>query len=329
MRVVVCPDKFRGTASAVDVAAAMASVVECRGGSCVQVPMADGGEGTLDAFGGPNRVSTVSGPLGEPVDAEWRLSRGVAVIEMARASGLVLAGGVDGNDPLDASSAGTGELIMAALVAGAKRIIVGVGGSACTDGGLGALKAMSPLDRFRGVDLEVARDVETLFVDAAEVFGPQKGASAAQVALLTRRLERLAAVYLSENAVSVSDVVGSGAAGGLAGGLLVAGATLQPGFELISDVLELYEAIETADLVITGEGRLDRSSFGGKVVGGVAETAGAAGVPVAAVVGSSDSSVADRIKMVDLSAEFGLDRAMNDTLGCVGEAAGRLIDDLG
>jgi glycerate kinase len=159
------------------------------------VPLADGGEGTLDALGGPNRTTLVAGPHGEPLEAAWRLSRGTAVIEMARASGLLLAGGAEGNDPMEASTFGTGELIAAALEAGAKRIIVGVGGSATTDGGLGALKALYPPQRLKGVQLVVACDVRTRFVDAAAHFAPQKGASPAQVKLLQRRLERLVQAY--------------------------------------------------------------------------------------------------------------------------------------
>lgn len=288
--------------------------------------MADGGEGTLDALGGPNRRSVVTGPLGEPVEAAWRLSRGVAVIEMARASGLMLAGQAEGNDPLEATTFGTGELIAEAVAARAKQVIVGVGGSATTDGGLGAIRAMAPLSRFRGVDLEIACDVETLFVDAAEVYGPQKGVSGAQVEMLRRRLVRLADVYLAEYGVSVGDVVGSGAAGGLAGGLLVAGAKLVPGFELIADVAGLHEAIAVADLVITGEGRLDPSSFQGKVVGGVEALAAESGVPVVAVVGSCDLSVAGRIDVVDLTERFGADEATGSTLECIEVAVGEIID---
>ncbi len=326
MRVVACPDKFRGTVGAVDATAAIAAAVESRGGECVRVPMADGGEGTLDALGGPNRSSVVTGPLGEPVEAAWRLSRGVAVIEMARASGLTLAGHAEGNHPLEATTFGTGELISEAVAAGAKQVIVGVGGSATTDGGFGAIRAMSPLSRFRGVDLEIACDVETLFVDAAEVYGPQKGASSAQVEMLRRRLVRLVDVYFGEHGVSVGDVVGSGAAGGLAGGLLVAGAELSPGFELIADVVGLHEAIEGADLVITGEGRLDASSFRGKVVGGVDSLAAESGVPVVAVVGSCALSVAGLIEVVDLTERFGADEATGSTLECIEIAVGEIID---
>jgi glycerate kinase len=141
MRVVAAPDKLRGSASAAQVAAAIARVAKAHGWACDSVPMADGGEGTLEALGGPNRTAVVTGPLGDAVDARWRLDGRTAVIEMAEASGLGLVGGADGNDPVAASTAGTGELIVAALDAGADRIIVGVGGSASTDGGLAALRS--------------------------------------------------------------------------------------------------------------------------------------------------------------------------------------------
>ncbi|MDH3708112.1 MAG: glycerate kinase [Acidimicrobiia bacterium] len=320
MRVLAAPDKFKGTASAADVAAAIALAVTEAGGEAVTLPLADGGEGTLDALGGANRRTMVSGPLGDPVEAPWRLHRGTAVLEMAAASGLDLVGGPDGNDPVAASTAGTGELISTAVEAGATRVVVGVGGSATTDGGFGALRAMYPLPRLRGVELVVACDVRTRFVDAAEVFAPQKGATAAQVALLRRRLERLAQVYRDEYGVDVETVDRTGAAGGLAGGLLAAGATLVDGFELVAEHLELYEAIEGADLVVTGEGFLDDESFAGKVVGGVQSYAHAAGVPVLAVVGQAFDGAAARLPTVVLADRFGLDRARRDPAGCITDA---------
>ena len=142
MRVVAAVDKFRGTASAAEVAAAIGHACWERDHDCVEIPLADGGEGLLDVLGGANRVSTVTGPLGSAVEAPWRMHRGTAIIEMALASGLQLAGGAEGNDPMEATTTGTGELIDAALSVGAKRIIVGLGGSATTDGGLGALGAI-------------------------------------------------------------------------------------------------------------------------------------------------------------------------------------------
>lgn len=327
MKVVVCSDKFRGTATALEIGEAVRDVVEPLGGSVVVQPMADGGEGTLDAFGGANRVSRVTGPLGEPVDAAWRIRDGVAVIEMAQASGLFLAGGPEGNDPMEATTAGTGELIAHAAEAGAKRIVIGLGGSATTDGGLGALRTMAPIARYRGVSVEVACDVRTRFVDAADVFGAQKGATPPQLKLLKRRLERLAQVYQSEHGVDVNEMDRTGAAGGLAGGLVTAGATLHDGFTLIAETVELYDAIEDADLVITGEGRLDLTSFHGKVVGGVAALAAAADRPAIAVVGQADEGVESPIPVIDLSAQFGLERAMNATVDCVREAVSEWLSE--
>lgn len=319
------PDKFRGTASAADVAGAIARACEAAGWACDQAPVADGGEGTLEALGGTPRRTRVRGPLGDPVEAEWRvLPDGTAVVEMARASGLALVGGPGSNDPLRASTHGTGELIAAALDAGATRVIVGMGGSATTDGGLAALTAINPRRRpLRGtVEVVVACDVATLFVDAAAVFGPQKGATPAQVELLRRRLERLAAIYEQDFGVDIRPLPGSGAAGGLAGGLAAAGATLVPGFELVADAVMLSERIAEADLVVAGEGLLDAESFQGKAVGGVVELAAEAGVPSLVVAGevARDELPADLpgdTTLVSLVERFGPEEAMWDPLGCV------------
>ena len=334
VRVVAAPDKFRGTASAAEVAAAIGRAAATAGWACDEVPVADGGDGLLEVLGGVNRTSVVTGPLGDPVEAGWRFDRGVAVIEMARASGLLLAGGPEGNDPIAADTYGTGELIQGALEAGATRILVGLGGSATTDGGLGALRAMYPHQRLRGVELLVACDVRTRFVDAAEVFGPQKGASRAQVRLLRNRLARLADVYLEDHGVDVTELPGSGAAGGLAGGLAAVGAQLLDGFALVADEVELDQAVEGADLVVTGEGFLDDASFDGKVVGGVAELAASLGVPAVAVVGEevdSDSvhAAAARSGLVDvvsLVARFGRERALTDTVACIEDVARELLE---
>lgn len=333
VRVVAAPDKFRGTASAAEVAAAVGRAAASAGWSCDEVPLADGGDGLLDVLGGVNRTSVVTGPLGDAVEAGWRFDRGTAVIEMARASGLLLAGGPEGNDPIAADTYGTGELIQAAVEAGAKRVIVGLGGSATTDGGLGALRALYPHQRLRAVELLVACDVRTRFLDAAEVFGPQKGASRAQVRLLSNRLARLADVYREDHGVDVTDLPGAGAAGGLAGGLAAVGGHLLDGFALVAEELALDEVIEEADLVVTGEGFLDEASFEGKVVGGVAEMATALGVPVVAIVGEEvdsetvrheveRSGLADVVSLVE---RFGRDRAMSDTVGCVEEAVATLL----
>ena len=325
MRVLAAPDKLRGTATAAEVADAIAEAAGSAGWTCDRVPMADGGEGTLEALGGANRVTRVTGPLGEPVDAAWRLDGRTAVIEMARASGLELAGGATRNDPIAASSAGTGELIVDAIEKGATRVIVGLGGSATTDGGLPALRALHPLARLKSIDLVVAYDARVAFLDAATVFAGQKGATPAQVELLRRRLERLAQVYLAEHGVAVLDLEGAGAAGGLGGGLAAAGGRLVSGFDLVADELELDERIEGADLVITAEGFLDAQSFEGKVVGGVAALARAANVRVVAIAGQVFDAVDDRIEAVSLVDRFGEERAREDTLSCIAEVTGHAL----
>lgn len=329
MRVVVAPDKFRGTATAAEAADALRVGLEALGHDVTVVPMADGGEGLLEALGGPNRTTAVDGPLGDPVEAQWRLSSRTAVIEMARASGLALVGGAEGNDPVAASTFGTGELIAAALDAGARHVIVGAGGSATTDGGLGALRAIYPVQRLRGVRLEVACDVRLPFVDAARVFAPQKGATPAQVDLLERRLERLVQVYSEQYGRDVSGVECAGAAGGLAGGLWCVGAELVSGFELVADRVGLDELVESADLVVTGEGFLDEESFDGKVVGGIVELAAQLGVPAVAVVGECFDRAEQRVPTVSLVRTFGRERSMGQTLECLTDAAAAAIDAAG
>jgi glycerate kinase len=242
------------------------------------------------------------------------------VIEMAQASGLALVGGAEGNDPIAATTHGTGELINAALDAGANRIVVGMGGSATTDGGLGAVRAMWAPGRLRGVRLTAACDVRTRFVDAAEVFAPQKGASPAQVELLKRRLERLAQAYIEDYGTDVREVDGSGAAGGLAGGLAALGATLVSGFDVVADELDLDEHIAAADLVVTGEGFIDAQSFEGKVVGGVVGIAAQTGTPVLAVAGEVFDGCEARVPSISLVEWYGRKRAMNETASCI-EAA--------
>jgi glycerate kinase len=265
----------------------------------------------------------VRGPLGRPVEAPWfLLDDGVtASVESALASGLDLVG--ERNDPVRASTNGTGELIAAAVKAGVRHILVGMGGSATTDGGWGALEALEPHSRLAGVDLQVGCDVTTRFVDAAAVFSPQKGASPAEVELLTRRLERLAQLYEERFGVDVRDLEGAGAAGGLAGGLAALGATLTSGFDLVAERIELAERIEGADLVITGEGLLDEESFHGKAVGGVVALAAEASVPVVILAGDSvgEHAVAYRT----LVAEVGVERAWADPLGALGEVVADVL----
>lgn len=287
--------------------------------------MADGGEGSLAAVGGPNKTMTVSGPLGEPVEAGWRLDGRTAFIEMATASGLLLAGGAEGNDAIAADTLGTGQLVAKAIELGARTIYVFLGGSATTDGGWGAIQALPPAARMKEIDLIVATDVRTRFTDAAEIFGPQKGASGAQVALLERRLQRLVQMYRERYGVDVSETPGAGAAGGLAGGLIAVGGRIEPGFEVIAERAQLDQQLEDADLAITGEGFLDAESFHGKVVGGVTTWAAEMSVPVVAIVGDRDEEVAapDSLQIFALAEEFGLDAALDDPLQLVEQVIAR------
>lgn len=338
-RVVAATDKFRGTATAAEAALGVAHAAAAAGWACDQVPVSDGGEGFADVLGGRARLVMVRDPLGRPTQAEWRMldDGRTAVVEMALASGLEVVGGPEGNDPVRADTAGTGELIAAAVQAGARRVLVGVGGSASTDGGLGALDVLEPRSRLRGVELVVACDALIPFVDAARVFAPQKGASPAQVELLARRLERLVQVYRERFGVDVSALPGGGAAGGLAGGLAAIGATLVPGFAVVADAVELADHIEGADLVVTGEGTLDEQSFGGKAVGGVVELAAELGVPALVVVGDAvgpwgdpaqrAAAVAARpgLAVEVLVERFGTARAFADPGGCVQEVVAARI----
>jgi glycerate kinase len=269
--------------------------------------------------------------------APWWLAADVAVVESAAASGLPLAGGAEGNDPLRATTRGTGELLLAAAAAGARRVLVGVGGSATTDGGRGALEVIDEAGGLGGIEVVVACDVETLFVEAAERFGPQKGATPSQVVELRDRLVELAVHLRARYGVDVTTLPGAGAAGGLAGGLAALGARLVPGFGVVARSVDLPGRLARADLVVTGEGRLDSTSWSGKVVGGVLRAAHRAGVPVLVVVGSvgpggieglagvgSRSAVA--VEVISLVDRFGEARARSDPTGCVDDVVGVALE---
>jgi glycerate 2-kinase len=323
-RVLVAPDKFRGTATAREVAEIVGSVATGLGWHVVVLPLSDGGEGLLEAFGGANRTTVVTGPLGRPVRARWRLDAGLAVVESAEASGLLLAGGARGNDPVGATSRGTGELIAAALSAGAREVVVGLGGTACSDGGRGALEALGHRS-LAGLGVTVCADVETPYLDAAAVFGAQKGATPAQVQLLGNRLAVTREELVVRFGRDPQTVPGSGAAGGLGGALAAAGAQVVSGFEHVADRLGLDDAIARADLVITGEGRLDASSFRGKVVGGVAGRARAQGRTAVAIVGDRDPSVSPSLPVHALADEHGRPAALQDTERCLRMTAARVL----
>jgi len=326
MRVVVAPDKFKGSIDAAGAAAALAAGVRdvIADAVCDLVPMADGGDGTVAAFlatGAAPRTVRVTGPLGAPADATYARDGDAAIVEMAAASGLVLVRGHA--DARRATTRGTGELLRDALDRGATRIVLGIGGSATTDGGAGALAALgarffdacgaeleplpealarvarvdlSALDaRLRSVDLAVACDVDNPLLGAsgaAAVYGPQKGASPEDVAYLDGMLARLADAMTAATGRDLRALAGAGAAGGLGWALASAcGARLERGVALVAEVRGLARALDGADWCFTGEGRIDEQTLHGKVVDGVAALARAANVPVIAFGGSVDPAV--------------------------------------
>ncbi|ARU89411.1 glycerate kinase [Pseudomonas sp. M30-35] len=324
MKVVIAPDSFKESLTAAEVAEAIA-----RGWSAVYPqaeislkPMADGGEGTVDAVlaaaGGERRELQVLGPLGQPVSAHWGLLRdNTAVIEMAAASGLHWVPR-DQRDATVTSSFGTGELIRAALDAGVERIILGLGGSATNDCGAGLMQALgvrfldaddrelapggaalinlaqidlSNLDsRVLKVQFDIAADVDNPLVGprgASAVFGPQKGASPEQVQSLDAALQRMSRIVTSTLGEDFSAIPGVGAAGGLGfAAKAFLKARFRPGVELVAELSGLAAALQGADLAITGEGRLDAQTLHGKTPIGVARLAKAAGVPVVVLAGS-------------------------------------------
>lgn len=318
MRVVIAPDKFKGTLTATEAADAMASAVRERWPDAVLtvIPMADGGDGTLDALGGANRRDTVTGPLGRPVDAAWRFDGGVAVIESAEACGLLLAGGAERNDPWGATSRGVGELIALALDSGAARVMVGMGGSATTDGGRGALAALGDRVPFTPSRVVVLTDTTVAFEDAAHVFGRQKGADAAMRDRLSARLDADAEEWAARFGRDIRGIPRGGAAGGISGALLAAGAQLVDGAAAIAEARGLDATISDADLVLTGEGAFDATSLAGKVPGHVLALAASRGVPAIVVAGIVDADVArpDVFSLVDV---VGRRSARSDAAGAV------------
>jgi glycerate kinase len=284
--VLVAPDSFKGTFTAREVAAALAAGLRAAGREAEELPVADGGEGTMDVLcgvlGGELRSVTVSDPLGRPARARFALlPDGAAVVETAQASGLGLVD--DGQrDAWAASTRGTGELIVAAVEAGAERVIVTVGGSATTDGGAGALEALD--EAGVRVEIDVLTDVRTPFEKAASVFGPQKGADPETVRRLERRLHRLAAGFRRDPRGEPM----TGAAGGLSGGLWAQyDARLVSGAAYVLDAIGFDERMRAAAFVVTGEGRLDEQTLQGKIVGEVATRCRQGGVACHAVVGAN------------------------------------------
>jgi len=280
--VLVAPDSFKGTMSASQVAAAVARGLASVGVPADLAPVADGGEGTMDVLfaraGGERLTVRASDPLGREIDAGFALlgDGRAALVEVAQASGLALVAPHE-RDPEAASSAGTGELMAAAIEAGAEHILVAAGGSATTDGGLGAITAIEAAGGLRGARITVLCDVRTPFERAAATFAPQKGADAAAVARLEARLE---AFGLPRG------VPMTGAAGGLAGGLWARlGAELVAGAPFVLAALDFDRRLDASRAVIVGEGRLDVTSLQGKIASEIATRARQMGVPAHAIVG--------------------------------------------
>jgi glycerate kinase len=289
MRVVIAPDSFKGSITARDAAAAIATGWRSvrPGDDILELPQADGGEGTLDAIetATPDAVrrsaGTVTGPDGRPVPGEWlELPDGTAVVELAQMSGITL---MASPDPLGATTRGLGEVIAAALDHGARVLVIALGGSASTDGGAGALAALAGRPAPAG-GVTLLTDVTAPLLGpagAAAVFGPQKGATPADVAELEERLRTFAAGFTADPATP-----GAGAAGGTAFGFLAAwGARIEPGAAAVDDLTGLTEAVRDADILITGEGRLDQTSLTGKVVGHAIGLATSAGIRPIVIAG--------------------------------------------
>jgi glycerate 2-kinase len=301
--VLVAPDAFKGTLTARHVANALGRGLNNGGRETWLMPVADGGEGTLEALSEPFGLEPIpapaTDPLGRTVDAEFGLGDGVAVVEVAAASGYSRVGEHE-RDAVGASSYGTGELITAAVNAGARTIYVAAGGSAMTDGGTGAVRAIESAGGLNGAKLTVLCDARITFLDSAPVFAPQKGADPEQVAHLLGRLDGQAYEYAKNYGRDPRGVPLSGAAGGLAGGLWAAcDAELQAGAPFVLGALGFDAKMRAAYAVVTGEGRLDRQSLVGKAAGEVATRARQAGVPCHAVVGQNRLDAFDQ-RILDL-----------------------------
>lgn len=300
LRVLIAPDCFGESLTAVEAAGAIATGwSRSRPADLLTIaPQSDGGPGfaaVLAGRAGQLRRTRISGPLDERVDAEWVFDADskTAYLECAQACGLALLGGPPTpQTALAAHSRGVGELIAGALGAGARRIVIGLGGSACTDGGRGMIEELGGLGegrrRLAAVELIAACDVEYPLLGpwgAARIFGPQKGADTATVAVLEERLQEWAVELDDAAGRAVSAAAGAGAAGGLGAALLALGGTASSGAEIVARHTGLAAALASADLLITGEGRLDEQSLHGKVVGSLAAAARDAGVPVLVLVG--------------------------------------------
>ena len=294
-KIVIACDSYKGCLSSSEVARAAAEGVAEEYPDCeiVRLAVADGGEGTVDALvetlGGHLEWTEVSDPLGRPVKAAYGIAGDLAIIESAAACGLTLLTKEERN-PLITTTKGLGELILAAIDKGCRRFLIGLGGSATNDGGMGMISADGFLERARGMKFTVACDVDTPYIGAhgaSRVFGPQKGASEEDVEILEERLRGYALKILKDTGIDVSDMSGAGAAGGLGGTFRAyLGAELKRGVDLVLDQIGFDSIIDGADLVITGEGCSDYQTLKGKTAAGVLERAERAGVPVALVSGA-------------------------------------------
>ncbi|MBG6212317.1 MAG: glycerate kinase [Cryobacterium sp.] len=375
MRVVIAPDKFKGSLSAPEVAQHLAVGLRTSAASLgypidvLSIPVADGGEGTVDAAVGAGfqrRTATVTGPTGRLIQAAFAVRGSEAVIEMAAASGLgVLPDGIPA--PLSATSRGTGELIRAALDAGCRHIVLAIGGSASTDGGSGVLRGLGARfldsrflhadgaeipggggflagldridlsgldDRLRETSIVLATDVDNPLLGArgaAAVFGPQKGASPADILDLEAGLAHFVTVLgeiFGAQAKDAANAAGAGAAGGVGyAALTVLGATRRPGIDIVLEFTELNRRLAGADLVITGEGSLDHQSLAGKTPVGVARAATRAGIPVIAVCGRTTLEPRE-VHLAGFQRIYPL-TALEPDLAVSMTQAGRLLEQLG
>lgn len=328
-KVVLIPDSFKGTLSSVEVCRVLRGCVELRLPGCEvrAIPVADGGEGSVDAFlaalGGEKVHARVAGPFFEPVESFYGLTDGgkTAIVEMAACAGLPLAG--ERRDPALTTTYGVGELIALAVEGGARKIILGLGGSATNDAGCGAAAALgvrffdrtgtpfvptggtlgeveridvsAARERLRGVEITAMCDIDNPMYGengAAYVFAPQKGAGPEQVRALDAGLRRLAGVMRRELGMDFAELPGAGAAGAMGAGVTAfLGASLQSGIESVLNAVDFDSAAADADLIFTGEGRLDSQSLRGKVVIGVARRAKRLGKRVIAIVGGAEGEL--------------------------------------
>lgn len=338
MRVLIAPDSFGGTLTSAQAADAMATGWSAArpGDEAVRAPQSDGGPGFVDVIArtcGGLRSTHVDGPLVAATDARWILADGVAYIESAQAVGLALLDGPPTvHTALAAHSRGVGQLIAAAVDAGARRIVIGLGGSCCTDGGRGMLDALGGFgpatDMLRGVDLVAATDVEHPLLGehgAARVFGPQKGADAAAIEILERRNAVWADAVRDACGRDVARLDGAGAAGGLGAALLALGAVRESGAVVVARCTDQDRQVAASDVVLTGEGRLDSQSLRGKLPAALARAAAEAGVPTVVIAGQIDLDP-DAIRAAGITAAYSVADFAGSVDAALADPAARLAE---